>query len=120
MKVVIAGSRGINDYEVVAQAVAESGFEVTLVISGHARGVDLLGEQWALKHDKPYLRMPADWQTYGKSAGPIRNQRMGEFADAAVIVWDGKSRGTRNMTDVMRRLDKPYYVKVVRDEKEEE
>jgi len=36
---------------------------------------------------------------YGNAAGPIRNKQMAEYADALVAVWDGKSRGTKNMID---------------------
>ena len=47
MKVIIAGSRGVEDYALVEEAVKQSGFDITEVVSGTARGVDLLGEHWA-------------------------------------------------------------------------
>ena len=47
---------------------------------------------------------------YGKSAGFIRNADMGAYADAAIIFWDGESKGTKHMIQTMKKLDKPYYI----------
>lgn len=41
--------------------------------------------------------IPADWEAHGKAAGPRRNRKMAEYAAAVIALWDGKSRGTRNM-----------------------
>lgn len=110
MKVIIAGSRNIKDYALVVEAVKQSGYEITEVVSGCATGVDWLGEQWARANNVPVKEMPADWNRYGKSAGPYRNRAMAEYADAAVIIWDGESRGTRNMIENMIRRKKPYHI----------
>ena len=110
MKVIIAGTRSISDYSLVVQAVKRSGYNITEVVSGCATGVDRLGEQWARANDVPVKEMPADWNRYGNSAGPQRNKAMAEYADAAIVVWDGKSRGTRNMIENMIRRKKPYYI----------
>lgn len=110
MKVIIAGTRSVKDYGLVVQAVQRSGYDITEVVSGCATGVDWLGEQWARANGIPVKEMPADWNTYGKSAGPQRNRAMAEYADAAVIIWDGESRGTRNMIENMVRRKKPYYI----------
>lgn len=110
MKVIIAGSRGVNDYSLVVQAVERSGYNITEVVSGCATGIDTLGEQWARANNIPIKEMPADWNRHGRSAGPMRNRQMAEYADAAIVVWDGKSRGTRNMVENMIRRKKPYYV----------
>jgi hypothetical protein len=113
VKVIIAGSRSISDIRHVEQAIAESGYEITEVVSGKARGVDTLGEQWAEAHGVPVKQFPADWNKHGKRAGFIRNEEMGRYADAAVICWDGSSNGSRHMRDWMLTLWKPVYVKVV-------
>lgn len=99
MKVIIAGSRHIHDYLVVAHAVAKSGWrdEITQVVSGKARGVDTCGIHWAVLKDIPVRAFPADWDTYGNAAGPIRNEQMAEYADALILIWDGKSKGSAGM-----------------------
>jgi len=116
VKVIIAGSRTITSYKHIEEAVKKSGYKITNVISGAARGVDQLGEMYARLNNIPLTSMPADWDKYGKAAGPIRNAEMGKVADAAVIVWDGKSRGSKNMMDIMTRLEKPYYVLIPKEE----
>jgi len=110
MKVIIAGSRNINDYKLVVDAVNSSGYNITTVISGCATGIDTLGEQWARASGIPIIEMPANWNRDGKKAGPIRNRDMALIADAAVIIWDGESTGTRNMIDCMIKLKKPYHI----------
>ena len=111
MKVIIAGSRNIEDYKLVVDTIKRSGYSITEVVSGCAVGIDTLGEQWATANDIPIKRFPAQWHQYGpKRAGPIRNKEMAEYADAAVIIWDGESRGTRNMIENMVRRKKPYHI----------
>lgn len=102
MKTIIAGSREITDYSVVCAAIQASGFTITEVVSGRARGVDLLGERWAAEHKIPIRVFPADWRKHGKAAGPIRNGEMARYVSngdggQAIIVWDGVSRGSADM-----------------------
>lgn len=47
MKVIVAGSRTITNYERVKQVIAEFPFLITEIVSGGARGVDQMGERWA-------------------------------------------------------------------------
>lgn len=99
MKVIVAGGRNILDPDLVAEAIQASGFEVTELVSGCARGVDQYGEHWAAEREIPIKRFPADWDQYGRSAGPRRNAMMAAYGEALVAVWDGMSPGTKNMID---------------------
>jgi hypothetical protein len=110
MKTIIAGSRGIDDLTIVNDAVQCSGFTITEVVSGTARGVDRLGEEWANINEKPIKRFPAKWDTHGKSAGVIRNVEMARYAEALIAIWDGESRGTKHMIDVARQKGLQVYV----------
>lgn len=114
MKIIIAGSRDVTDYEVVRQAVIESGYwkefgKSIEVISGTARGVDRLGEEFARKNGLIVHRFPADWDTHGNAAGHIRNRVMGDFAkehDGRIIaVYNGISPGTKGMIAYARDID---------------
>ena len=109
-KTVIAGSRDITSYDVVALAVKMSWFDISEVVSGKARGVDALGEEYAKKNGLRVKSFPADWNKHGKSAGPIRNAEMARYADQAIIIWDGHSTGTKNMIEQMKKLKKPCFV----------
>lgn len=113
MKTIIAGSRYFTDVKLVYRAVADSDFHITEVVSGCASGIDYLGEQYAIAMGVPIKKFPADWDTYGKSAGYIRNIAMGEYADALVAVWDGKSKGTKHMIDIATKLGLKIYVYAV-------
>lgn len=115
MKVVIAGSRTIGNkyYSHLLTAVKNSGYSITEVVSGCAIGVDRMGEKYAIANGIDIKKMPADWNTYNKSAGPIRNAKMADYADAAIILWDGKSSGSKNMLDNMKKRNKPYYLEYV-------
>ena len=110
MKTIIAGSRDVDSPTIVADAVEASGFTVTEVVSGAARGVDTLGEQWAADNDILVLRFPADWKRYGRAAGPKRNEQMAEYAEALIAIWDGESRGTKHMIDYATKLGLVVYV----------
>lgn len=118
MRVIIAGSRTIHNYEVVREAVEESGFEVTEVVSGRAAGVDRLGESWADEHDVPVKPFPADWSKWGKGAGTKRNSDMAEYGDALVAVHDGVSTGTANMIEQMKFRKKPVFIRIYRPSKD--
>ena len=72
MKVVIAGSRDITDYDILLKAIKECPFEITEVISGRARGVDTLSEQFAEDYGLKLHPFPADWKRLRNAAGPIR------------------------------------------------
>jgi len=120
MKVIVAGNRYkdsqnkivFDDYDLVLSAINSCGFFIDELVSGTAIGVDQLGEQWAQTRSIPITRMPADWNKYNKGAGPIRNRAMAVYADAAVIVWDGTSEGTRSMINEMIRIKKPYHLQL--------
>jgi len=99
MKVIVAGSRSIKNYDLVDKAIKDSGFEVTEILSGCAGGVDELGEQYAARHSVKISYFPANWSTYGRSAGMVRNTEMAKHAEALIAVWDGKSVGTKDMID---------------------
>src|SRR5580658_391299 len=91
MRVIIAGSRGITDYQMLYDAVQRSGFPISRVISGMARGVDALAIRYAIKNRLPLDPFPAQWSKWGRSAGYRRNVQMAQNADALIAIWDGSS-----------------------------
>ena len=84
----------------------------TLVfVSGGCRGADMMGERYARENGYGVERYSADWEKYGKSAGPMRNRQMAQVCDYVICFWDGASRGTGSMIDHARKLCKPIRVK---------
>lgn len=106
MKVIVAGSRkGIYAqyvYDKLDEILANVDKSELVIVSGNARGVDRMGEGWAIDHGVRVELHPAEWQRYGKRAGFIRNDLMAQEADALVAIWDGASRGTKHMIDIAR------------------
>lgn len=110
MKTIIAGSRGVVDYNVLLKAVGECGWEITHVISGAARGADALGERYAKENNLPLTRMPADWNK-GRGAGYIRNIEMASIAEACLVLWDGESKGSAHMINIAAKNNLKLFVK---------
>ena len=111
MRVIIAGGRNITDYSLVSTALGESEFNPTEIVSGMAPGVDTLAIQYAKENNLPLKEFHADWNTYKRAAGPIRNRQMAEYGDALVAIWDGESRGTKNMIEEATKRNLQVYVK---------
>lgn len=111
MKLIIAGSR---HYGVPAEFIEWCLYhheisEIDYVITGLARGIDRSGEKFADKYCIPKMEYPADWDEFGKAAGHIRNKQMAEAGDALLLIWDGESKGSKNMKENMVKLNKPVY-----------
>lgn len=110
MKVLICGSRSINDAALISQAVLQSGMTPTHIISGGARGVDRLAGEYAASNGIEFTEYPANWNKYGKCAGFMRNCVMVGTADAVIAVWDGKSPGTKHSIDYATSQGKQVFV----------
>lgn len=115
MKVIIAGSRNIEEYGSLIFAIKQSKLKISTIISGTADGVDKLGERYGKEFNIPVLKFPADWETYGKSAGYKRNLQMAENADALIALWDGKSKGTKHMINIARKKQLKVFVFIIRN-----
>jgi hypothetical protein len=111
MKVIIAGGRNITDYSLLLSTIGESEFEITEVISGMAPGVDTLAVQYARENNLPLAEFHADWNQYKRAAGPIRNRAMANYGEALIAIWDGESRGTKNMIEEATKRGLKVYVK---------
>lgn len=119
MKTIIAGSRNHVTYDEVLQAMIECPwtFEITEVVSGKARGVDTMGEQWAKENNIPIKEFPADWKKFGKKAGYIRNIEMADYSDALICVWDGVSKGSFHMINIAKEKGLRVFVHNIKEQK---
>lgn len=113
MRVIIAGSRNIKNKALVYQVIAESKFEITEVVTGCAQGVDGTGEQYAIEQDIPIKEFRANWELHMRAASFIRNREMAKYSDALIAVWDGKSKGTKNMIEVAREYGLKVFVHIL-------
>lgn len=115
MRVIVAGSRGIDSYDLTVRAIEQSGFVITELVSGDASaGADRHGPVWADQNGVLVTRFPAKWEKQGRAAGKIRNSKMAKYAaevqGGLVALWDGKSAGTRDMIAKARYRGLKVYV----------
>ena len=78
------------------------------IISGGANGTDKMVERWAKAKGYRFREYPADWKKYGNRAGYLRNTQMADACSAAILVWDGTSKGTKMMYDLLLMKDRPF------------
>jgi len=112
LKCIIAGSRGVTDYNMVVEALSKCEWSdrIVEIVSGTAKGVDQLGERYAEENGLEIAKFPADW-SLGRAAGHIRNKDMAKYADFAIIIMvSGGSAGSKNMIEQMVKLKKPHMV----------
>ncbi len=105
MKIIIAGGRDFNEYELLKSScdLLFRSYEDVEIVSGTARGADSLGERYANEIGYPIKRFSADWDKFKKAAGYIRNEQMAEYADCLVAFYDGRSKGTTHMLNIAQK-----------------
>lgn len=114
MKIIIAGSRTFNDYSrltTVCDRILD-GHKKIEIVSGTANGADRLGEMYAQLRGYRIKKFPAEWDTYGKSAGYRRNVQMAEYGDMLIAFWDQKSKGTKHMIDIAKKENLLIFVNI--------
>lgn len=77
----------------------ESGMSL---LSGGARGVDRIGEQWARERGVKLIVFKPDYKRYRRGAPFVRNKEMIEACDGVVAFWKANSRGTKHVIDHAR------------------
>lgn len=118
MKVVIAGGRDYVpdpcDKHYIVQMIKLHNIDE--IVSGHTQGADTFGEAIAAELGLKCKLFPANWNAYGRSAGPIRNKQMAEYCDAVILLPGG--RGTASMRKEAIEHDKPIlYERTIFDPK---
>ena len=118
-RVVVAGCRDYNNYEQAREfiefCISKIKKENEIVfLSGDCRGADALGIRYAKEGRFTIEHYPAEWQKYGKIAGPKRNEIMAQRCDFVICFWDGKSRGTRSMIDLAKKYKREIRIKMIK------
>ena len=119
-RVIVCGTRDIDVdnnevYSRIDEILHNAKFASIEIVSGGARGGDRIGEEYSKSRGYGLRVFRADWNAYGRAAGPIRNSKMVEYiskcADPVVIaLWDGKSSGTRNTIQTAKSRKIPVHV----------
>ena len=131
MRVIIAGSRNLNDYSLVCEAIEKSGFVIDEIVSGNCKGCDMLGERYAKEHGIAVKLFPAKWndlhqkgaiiktrenpwthksERYCHNAGLLRNLEMAKYANALIAIQTEPTPGTQHMIKVAKQQNISVYV----------
>lgn len=125
MRIIIAGSREFNNYNLlrtevlkIVKELKSNGFNINKeyveIISGTAKGADKLGEQFAKEFKLKLVQFPANWNL-GRQAGYLRNSEMSKYAkqdkEVGVLIafWNG-SNGTKHMIDLATKDNLKVYI----------
>jgi hypothetical protein len=115
MKVLVCGSRTWDDADTITLRLLDLPANA-YILHGAAHGADQFAAEAAVAIGIPQRAFPADWNTYGKRAGVLRNIAMlDEGPDVVIAFWDGQSRGTKHTIDEAKRRGIP--VEVIREDR---
>ena len=109
MKIMVAGSRSITEFD-LSEYIPKN---AELIISGGASGIDTLAEKFADKHRISKLVIYPNYKLYGKAAPLKRNEIMVDIADDILIIWDGKSRGTKYTVEYAKKKNKNVNIIII-------
>lgn len=128
-RICISGSRGFSDENLVKAYLEEiirkyssiTALTRTVFIAGGcSSGPDVWVKELCEEYNKEkgfksyhlvrYEEYPADWDTNGKAAGPIRNEKMVRQSEIVICFWDGKSKGTKSTIDFALKHKKYLHV----------
>lgn len=115
-RVVVAGCRNYDNYDEAKDFIDRCLSHIRkeneiIIVSGGCSGADMLGERYAKESGFKVERYPANWDKFGKSAGPKRNEEMAKIADFVICFWDNASVGTKSMISLAQRHKKPIKIK---------
>lgn len=112
MRILVCGDRNWTNYDLIHKVL--SNYPSTdIIVQGGARGADRMASDAALSFGMVVEEYPADWETYGKKAGPIRNQTMLNTGIDLVLAFHNyilNSRGTKDMVSRAKKANIPYVV----------
>jgi hypothetical protein len=112
VRVLVCGGRHWGDAQTIKDRLAQLP-ERSTVIHGAAAGADYLGCAAAMQLSFNVESYPADWDRYGRSAGPIRNEQMLKAKPDLVLAFHADlehSRGTKHMVTIARKAGVPVEV----------
>lgn len=113
MKLAICGSREMtistHQLNCIVSAFLLGGYFETPdieIVSGGAKGIDTCARYFAEQEDFRFTEFLADWEQFGKAAGPKRNRQIAEYSDNLIVIRYLDSKGSINVANEFRKLNK--------------
>jgi hypothetical protein len=115
MELIIAGYRKFQNYPLLREKVLRltQGHTIATILSGKCEGTDSLGERFAKEFEIPVDPYPADWNRFGKAAGPIRNGQMVKNATHAIVFDHPLARGSKDLIRQANAIQLPLRIVIV-------
>lgn len=110
MKVLVCGGRDYQDWEKVfyeLDNIHKSSLwkPISEIIQGEALGADRCVKNWAKDRNVICKSFPADWNKYGRNAGPIRNKQMLDEGNPELVIAFPGGKGTANMVKLSKQCN---------------
>lgn len=106
MRVLVCGGRNFADYKLLTSTLDQlhgQQAKITSIIHGGAKGADTLAGEWADSRQVQCKVYDAQWNTFGRAAGPIRNQKMLSIQNPNIVVAFAGGNGTWDMIKRSRK-----------------
>lgn len=111
MKIAFSGCRNAHINWATAYKISQIiGEDDEVLVGDCPTGIDLFVREFCKEREVPFTVFVADWNKYGRAAGPIRNGQMVEEADLLIAFWDGNSKGT--LSAITQAVKKKLRVKI--------
>lgn len=111
MKLAIIGSRNLTEIS-IDEYVSD---EVTEIVSGGAKGIDTLAKDFARRKEIPIVEFLPKYNLYGRAAPLKRNEEIAQYADEAIALWNGKSKGTEHTIKLFNKLGKKVTIVILKE-----
>jgi len=110
LALIVCGGRDYSDSRAVYAALDRiaSTRGVRLIRHGGAAGADRLAASWAEFRGVEAIEYTADWERYGRRAGPMRNAVMAEAGADGLVAFPG-GPGTADMIRQAERCGIPVW-----------
>jgi len=111
VRILVTGSRFWDDADSLMKALSDIVWQVdsrkvAIVHGGCPSGADAIAGQTARALGLTVEVHPADWDTHGRAAGPIRNQEMVSLGADVVLAFFRKDAANRGTSDCVARAVK--------------
>ena len=111
MNLGIVGSRNFGYWKLMQEYVTRYILQgCTTIVTGDARGADAIAVRLAQNHDLGVIVHKADWDLYGKKAGPIRNKKIVDDSDVLIAFPSKHGKGTQITIDMANKKGIPVHV----------
>jgi hypothetical protein len=106
--ILVTGDRNYNEFKTIENTVLKIKDEYPntqyIFVNGDCRGADKISKYMFKKYGYKTLEFPADWNSYGKYAGPKRNKDMVDLKPELILIYHNnilESKGTKSCIKII-------------------